>query len=227
LLCRHHCLDKCGLKFFTSLWFAVYYIFLQQFTTFTVIKYHIFSLELLYTSLQFSCNFLALHKIKFKLKYICLNKVRINKEYINSISSNYHSSYHTCLMIFQSLKEIIGRKLYKKLKHIRLAFIYTTTFSLIWILYGVTMVWRSFTENQHRTVVNVNPKSPKRRMQSGIERLFLTAHPVIYLYTYHHSRFVAFFKTCRSRFRQQQGRSLDEGNMAVSTIQMETFEASG
>jgi len=82
----------------------------------------------------------------------------------------------------QTVKQTIGRRLYKKLKHIRLAFLYTTGFALTWIPFGVLMVLRSFTENPRGTVVNYNPSRPEKKLQTTMERLF-AASCVIFIYT--------------------------------------------
>jgi len=123
------------------------------------------------------------------------------------------------------VKRIIGRRLYKKLKHIRLAFLYTTGFALLWIPYGLLMV-RSFTENSRESVVNYNPSRPEKKLQTLIERLFATLHPFLYLYTHHHSRFIIFFRSCKRKMQRQLNNTNNEVG-AISTIAMETFEASG
>jgi len=123
------------------------------------------------------------------------------------------------------MKRRIGRVLYKKLKQIRLAFLYTTLFALFWIPYGVITVWRSYTEDPYRIVINANFTSPKRNVQNCLERVFVTLHPVVYLYTHHYSAFSYLFDKCRRKGNY----SLDENNdevLAVSTIHLETFQAS-
>jgi len=113
---------------------------------------------------------------------------------------------------FQKLKETIGNKLYRKVKRIRLAFLYTTVFALIWIPYGLVTVLRSFTEKPRAVVVdyNVKGRSPKKTLQTWFENLFATFHPVFYLYTHHHSRFISFLRMCRRKLQGQQNPRSEE-----------------
>jgi len=128
---------------------------------------------------------------------------------------------------FQKLKQILGRRLYRDLKRIRLAFLYSTVFALIWIPYGVVIVSRSFTENSRSTVVNYNLGSPEKTLQTWFEGLFNTFHPIFYLYTHHHSRLTTFFRVCQRRMRRQQNTPHSQEARAISAIALETFEASG
>jgi len=100
-------------------------------------------------------------------------------------------------------------------------------FALIWIPYGVVVVSRSFTENTRAIVVNYNVGSPEKNLQTLFEGLFNTLHPIFYLYTHHHSRFIAFFKDCQGRLRGQQNIPHGQEIRGISTIAVETVEASG
>jgi len=125
------------------------------------------------------------------------------------------------------MKRTIGPVLYKKLKQIRLAFFYSIIFALMWIPYGIITVWRSFTENPHRVVINATTnQSPRRTLQSAFEGAFVTLHPIVYLYTHHNARFTHYLKKCR---RRSKSRGADEDSdeiMVVSTIPLETFQPS-
>jgi len=133
-------------------------------------------------------------------------------------------------LYFQALKRRIGKRLYRKLKRIRLVFLHTALFAIFWIPYGVSIVLQSFTGNSSRattTVVNYNVRSPDKAVQTWLGRLLATLHPIFYLYTHHHSRFIYFFRMCKRRLLCRTQSTPTEYVSAISTIDMETFEATG
>jgi len=84
-------------------------------------------------------------------------------------------------------------------------------------------VLRSFTENPYKIVANANITSPKKRAQKYIEGAFITLHPIFYLYTHHHSKFISFFEIFKIGNRREEQTNDD----VISTIQMETFQQTG